>query len=50
MPYDISKRDGKYAVIKRDDGSVIGTHDTKGKARKQIAAIYFHERKPWTHR
>lgn len=53
MPYDIKRTDDSekpWGVYKRDDGSLIGKHETKSKARAQIAAIYLSEgHRPWTH-
>jgi len=45
MPYSIVKRGSKWAVIKKDTGEVIGTHDSKQKAAKQIVAIHINEHK-----
>lgn len=38
-PYHVLKRDGKFLVVKNDDGKVMGTHDTRQKAMKQFAAL-----------
>lgn len=45
MPYSVSKRGNSYVVVKDSDGKVMGRHKTKGKAQKQIAAIYANEHK-----
>lgn len=50
MPYSIVKGGGscngsEWAVIKDDDGSTMGCHDTKKEAEDQIAAIYASEEK-----
>jgi hypothetical protein len=49
MPYRIAKNNGKYEVRKKDGGELIGTHDTRKKARGQIIAIEMREHRPWTH-
>jgi hypothetical protein len=50
MPWRIGKSDDcppskPYAVIKEDDGSVEGCHETEAAAKKQLAALYASERK-----
>lgn len=45
MPYDIWRRDGKFEVHKRGEPHVLGTHDTREEAQKQIEAIYASEGK-----
>lgn len=43
MPYKIgydSRCKGKWAVVKKDDNKLLGCHDTKESAKKQIAAIH----------
>ncbi len=39
MPYEVRPCDGKYCVYKEDEYDVLGTHDTKEEAEKQIYAI-----------
>jgi len=39
MPWSIQKRDDKYLVVKDDDNSVVGTHDSEEKAKRQLAAL-----------
>jgi hypothetical protein len=41
----IKKVDGKYAVYPEKGGSRLGTHDTKEKAQKQLAAIEISKQK-----
>ena len=43
MPYAVHKRGDKYVVVKKDDGKVMGTHESLEKARAQIRAIYANE-------
>ena len=43
MPWRIEKREGKFCVIKEDDGENEGCHDTEDKAKKQLAALYASE-------
>ena len=43
MPYDILHRGDKWIVHKRGDSHVMGTHDTKENAVKQIQAVYANE-------
>lgn len=41
MPYKIVKRGaGKYQVVKKDGGKVVGTTHSRTKARKMIEAIH----------
>lgn len=44
MPWSISKRDGKYGVIKDSDGSQAGCHATRDEAADQIRALYAAEK------
>lgn len=44
MPYAIRKQNGKFQVIKIDDGKVMGTHPTREEARAQLAALYANEK------
>lgn len=43
MPYKIKKSGSKYKVVKEGDGKVMGTHDTKKEALKQLKALYANE-------
>jgi hypothetical protein len=49
MPYKISRDGSEWVVKKRFGGKVVGKHDSREKAVKQIQAIHINER-PWTHR
>lgn len=40
MPWDIRQRDGRFCVVKRDDGEVEGCHDTRAEAIAQQRALY----------
>lgn len=39
MPYAVQRRKGKWVVVNRETGRVLGTHDSKEKAERQIRAI-----------
>lgn len=48
MPYSIEEgnsecESGEWAVVKDDDGSVLGCHSSKKDAESQIAALYASE-------
>lgn len=45
MPYAIERQKGKFAVVKEDDGKVMGTHPTRAKAKAQLSALYAAENK-----
>jgi hypothetical protein len=45
MPYSVSEQDGEYCVIKDDDGSVLGCHDSRAEALAQMRAIILNEGK-----
>src|SRR5512139_2899795 len=50
MPWHVGKSSScpgskPYAVIKDSDGSVVGCHETKAKADRQLAALYANEPK-----
>lgn len=51
MPYKVIKSSSKcsdskpWAVVKEDDGRVMGCHNTKTAASKQQAALYANEEK-----
>jgi len=45
MPYSIKKSNDKYKVVKKEGGKVMGTHDTRQKAEKQVRALYAEEGK-----
>jgi hypothetical protein len=41
MPYEIKEQDGKFAVIEKDTGKVIGSpHETRPKAEAHLRALY----------
>lgn len=40
MPWDVRKRGSKYVVVKEGSGKVVGTHDTRSKAERQLSALY----------
>jgi hypothetical protein len=42
MPYGIRKSGDKFKVVNKETGRVFGTHSTKEKAKKQLAALYIH--------
>ena len=39
MPWDVIQRGGKWVVLDKH-GKVVGTHDSKKKARAQQKALY----------
>lgn len=39
MPYHIERSGSQYAVVD-DNGKIVGTHPTKGKAASQVRALY----------
>jgi phage I-like protein len=43
MPWHIEQRDGRFCVVKNDDGTSAGCHDTEAEARDQLAALYAQE-------
>lgn len=43
MPYKIKKQGEKFLVVKKSDGKVIGTFDSREKALAQLKAIYANE-------
>lgn len=34
---------GKFAVVSRDSGRILGCHETEGEAIKQLSAVYASE-------
>jgi hypothetical protein len=44
MPWHIVKRDDQWCVVKDDDGSNEGCHDTEAEAQAQMRALYANER------
>lgn len=44
MPWHVEKRDGRWCVIKNDDGDNEGCHDSRAKANAQMRALYASER------
>jgi len=39
MPYEIRPRGSQYCVIKIDDGTTMGCHDTRREAQAQLTAL-----------
>ena len=39
MPYSVVRRNGRWCVIKDNDGTLMGCHDTPREAYAQITAI-----------
>src|SRR5262245_36924579 len=48
MPWSISKRDGKFCVIKDSDGSTEKCHDTEDAAKAHVRALYSSENRALT--
>lgn len=44
MPWHIEKREGKFCVIKDDDGSSAGCHASRDEAADQIRALYANDK------
>ena len=40
MPYKITKSGSKFKVMKKDGSKTFGTHSSRKKAKKQIAAFF----------
>lgn len=38
MPYTIKKQDRKWAIVRKTDGKVVGTSDSKAKAEASVRA------------
>lgn len=46
MPWTVRKKDnGKYAIVKKTTGQVVGTSDSKEKADASVRARYASENK-----
>lgn len=45
MPYAIRKKGKKFLVVKKEGGKILGTHDSRSSAERQIRAIYANEKK-----
>jgi len=43
MPWHIEERDGRFCVIKDDDGDNAGCHDSRDQAEAQMRALYANE-------
>ena len=46
MPYRITSNDSRcdgYAVVKEDDNKIMGCHETREKALRQLRALYASE-------
>lgn len=39
MPWKITPKDGKFLVVKKEGGKVLGTHPSEEAAKKQLAAL-----------
>lgn len=44
MPWHIERVEGRYCVVKDDDGATEGCHDTHDQAMEQLSALYASER------
>jgi hypothetical protein len=42
MPYAVRKSGDKYKVVNKNTSKVYGTHDSKEKANRQLAALHIH--------
>lgn len=40
MPWEIVKHRGKYVVVQKHNRKVVGTHYTRERAKRQLAALY----------
>lgn len=40
MPWAVRAKGGKYVVVNKDTGRVMGTHSSRAKALRQLRAIY----------
>ena len=40
MPYAITHRQGKWVVVNKETGRVLGTHKTRQEALDQVKAVY----------
>jgi len=45
MPWSVQKKGGKFVVAKKEDGKIVGTHDTRQKAEAQVRSLYANEDK-----
>lgn len=45
MPYIVRPFKGKYKVVNKETGRVLGTHDSEAKANRQMRAVYANEKK-----
>ena len=40
MPWTVQKHGGKWAVVKKDGGKVVGTHSSREEAMAHMRALY----------
>lgn len=40
MPYALKKKGSKWLVVNKDTGRVLGSHDTRAQASRQLRAVY----------
>jgi len=43
MPYKIVKDGSQFVVMKKDGSKTFGRHGSRGKAQRQLAALYANE-------
>lgn len=43
MPWEVKKQGRFFLVCKKGSGKVVGTHDTRDKATRQVQALYANE-------
>ena len=43
MPWNVQQREGKWVVVKKDTGAVVGTHASEEEAMAQMKALYAKE-------
>lgn len=43
MPWDIRRSGSSYEVVQRDNGKVVGRHESRSAAERQQAALYASE-------
>ena len=43
MPWNVQQREGKWVVVKKDTGAVVGTHGSEEEAKAQVKALYAKE-------
>jgi len=45
MPYEVKPSGDKFNVVKKGSNKVLGTHNTRSEATKQLRALYASEGK-----